>query len=56
MLKCIMKSKHDKASGDDMLRKEVIKSISDVYLSLYLDLFNLIVKSGIVSDTWLAVN
>jgi len=48
--------KNDKPSGDDMVRNEVIKSTSDVYLSLYLDLFNLIVKSGIVSDTWLAVN
>jgi hypothetical protein len=48
--------KNDKASGDDMVRNEVIKSTSDVYLSLYLDLFNLIFKSGIVPDTWLAVN
>ena len=48
--------KNDKPSGDDMVRNEVIKSTSDVYLSLYLDLFNLIVKSGIVPDTWLAVN
>jgi hypothetical protein len=56
ILICIKKSKNDKASGDNMVRNEVIKSTSDVYLSLYLDLFNLIFKSGIVPDTWLAVN
>jgi hypothetical protein len=56
ILICIKKSKNDKASGDNMVRNEVIKSTSDGYLSLYLDLFNLTFKSGIVPDTWLAVN
>jgi hypothetical protein len=51
ILICIKKSKNDNASGDDMVRNEVIKSTSDVYLSIYVDLFNLIFKSGIVPDT-----
>ena len=56
ILTCIKKSKNDKASGDDMVRNEFIKSTSDVFLSLYVDLFNLILKSGIIPDTWIAGN
>ena len=39
-----------------MVRNEFITSTSDVFLSLYVDLFNLILKSGIIPDTWLAGN
>jgi hypothetical protein len=39
-----------------MVRNEFIKSTSDVFLSLYVDLFNLIFKSDIIPDTWLAGN
>ena len=53
---CIKKSKHDKAFGDDMVRNKFIKSTSDVLLSSYVDLFNLIFNSGIISDTLLAGN
>jgi hypothetical protein len=56
ILTCIKKLKNDKASGDDMVRNEFIKSTSDVFLSLYVDLFNLILKSGIIPDTWIAGN
>jgi hypothetical protein len=56
ILTCIKKSKNDKAYGDDMVRNEFIKSTSDVFLSLYVDLFNLIFKSDIFPDTWLAGN
>jgi hypothetical protein len=48
--------KNDKASGDDMVRNEFIKSTSDMFLSLYVDLFNLIFSSGIIPDTWFAGN
>jgi hypothetical protein len=39
-----------------MVRNEFIKSTSDMFLSLYVDLFNLIFTSGIIPDTWLAGN
>ena len=39
-----------------MVRNELIKSTSDVFLSLYVDLFNRMFNSGIISDTWLAGN
>ena len=39
-----------------MVRNEFIQSTSDVFLALYVDLFNLIANSGIISDTWLAGN
>ena len=45
ILICIKKVKNDKASGDDMIRNEFIKSTSDMFLVLYVDLFNLISKS-----------
>ena len=39
-----------------MVRNELIKSTSDVFLSLYVDLVNLIFNSGKIPDTWLAGN
>ena len=39
-----------------MVSNEFIKSTSDVFSSLYVDLFNLIFNSGIIPDTWLAGN
>jgi hypothetical protein len=39
-----------------MERNKFIKSTSDVFLSLYVDLSNLIFSSGIIPDTWLAGN
>jgi hypothetical protein len=39
-----------------MVRNEFIKSTSDMFVSLYVDLFNLIFTSGIIPDTWLADN
>jgi hypothetical protein len=39
-----------------MVRNELIKSTSEVFLSLYVDLFNLILNSGIIPDIWLADN
>ena len=56
ILICIKKLKNDKASGDDMIRNEFIKSTSDMFLVLYVDLFNLISNSGKIPDTWLAGN
>ena len=53
---CIKKLKNDKAPGDDMLRNEFIKSTSDMFLVLYVVLFNLIFNSGKIPDTWLAGN
>ena len=56
ILTCIKKLKNDKASGDDMIRKEFIKSTPDMFLALYVDLFNLIFNSGKIPNTWLAGN
>ena len=56
ILTCIKKLKNDKASGDDMIRNEFIKSTPDMFLALYLDLFNLIFNSGKIPNTWLAGN
>ena len=56
ILTCIKKLKNDKVSGDDMIRNEFIKSTPDMFLALYVDLFNLIFNSGKIPNTWLAGN
>jgi hypothetical protein len=56
ILTCIKKLKNNKGSGDDMIRNEFIKSTSNMFLALYVDLFNLIFNSGKIPDTWLAGN
>ena len=56
ILTCIKKLKNDKASGDDMIRNEFITSTPDMFLALYVDLFNLIFNSGKIPNTWLAGN
>ena len=39
-----------------MVRNEFIKSTSNMFLSSYVDLFNLMFTSGIILDTWLPGN
>jgi hypothetical protein len=39
-----------------MIRNEFIKSTPDMFLALYVDLFNLIFNSGKIPNTWLAGN
>ena len=39
-----------------MIRNEFIKSTPDIFLALYVDLFNLIFNSGNIPNTWLAGN
>jgi hypothetical protein len=39
-----------------MIRNEFIKSTLDMFLALYIDLFNLIFNSGNIPNTWLAGN
>jgi hypothetical protein len=52
ILTCIKKLKNNKGSGDDMIRNEFIKSTSNMFLALYVDLFNLILfKHGMKFET-----
>jgi len=44
-------AKKYKSSTDDMVRKEFIKLTSNMFLSLNIDLFNLIFDSGIIPNT-----
>jgi hypothetical protein len=48
--------KNDKASGDDFIINEYIKSSIDIVLPVYIKMFNCIFSSGIVPDSWLLGN
>jgi hypothetical protein len=43
--------KNDKASGDDFIVKEYIKSSIDLILPVYIKMFNCIFSSGIVLNS-----
>jgi hypothetical protein len=48
--------KNDKASGDDFIVNEYIKSSIDIILAVYIKMFSCIFSSGIVPDSWLLGN
>ena len=57
IVSCVKNFKNDKASGDDFIINEYIKSYIDVILPVYhIKMFNCIFSSGIVPDIWLLGN
>jgi hypothetical protein len=53
IVSCVKYLKNDKASGDDCIVNEYIKSSIDIILPVYINMFNCIFSSGIVPDSWL---
>ena len=49
---CIKNLKNDKASGEDGIINEYIKSTAHQFLNIYEKLFNLIFDCGIISENW----
>jgi hypothetical protein len=56
ILHCVKNLKNEKACGDDINKNEYIKSSIDVFLPVYLKLFNCIFDSGIIPESWLTGN
>jgi hypothetical protein len=56
ILHCVKHLKNEKACGDDIINNEYIKSSIDVFLLVYLKLFNCIFGSGIIPESWLTGN
>lgn len=54
--KCIKGLKNGKASGDDLIINEYIKSTSRMLMPIYVKLFNIIFNTGNVPETWLVGN
>jgi len=54
IFKCIKNLKNNKASDDDCIINEYMKSTSNQFIELYETLFNLIFKSGIIPEMWVS--
>ena len=52
ILCCIKKLKNNKASGDDHIINEYIKSTSGLFLPIYETIFNLIFETVFLPDIW----
>jgi hypothetical protein len=52
ILSCIKKLKNNKASGEDHIINEYIKSTSGLFLPIYEKIFNLIFETGFLPDIW----
>ena len=53
ILKCIKALKNNKCSANDRILNEYIKNSTDVMLPVYVSLFNLILDTGYIPDSWL---
>jgi hypothetical protein len=53
ILSCIKKLKNNKASGEDHIINEYIKSTSGLFFPIYEKIFNLIFETGFLPDIWL---
>ncbi|XP_063436376.1 uncharacterized protein LOC134717812 [Mytilus trossulus] len=52
IMNCIKKLKSNKACGDDMIINDYIKSFSDFLIDVYVELFNLVFRTGIIPESW----
>ena len=56
IFKCIKELKNGKACGDDHIINEYIKSTSNLFMPIYVKLFNIVLDSGNVPELWLIGN
>ena len=54
--KAITDLKNGKASGDDNVINEYIKTTAELFMPIYVKLFNIVFESGIVPELWLVGN
>ena len=54
--KCIKELKNGKACGDDLIINEYIKSTCNIFMPLYVKIFNIIFNSANVPESWLIGN
>ena len=50
--KCIDTLKNNKATGDDQILNEYIKSTADIMIKTYTKLFNVILDTGVIPESW----
>ena len=48
--------KNGKSCGDDLIMNEYIKSTCEIFMPVYVKLFNIIFDSGNVPESWLVGN
>lgn len=53
ILKCVKSLKNDKACADDFIINEYIKSTCNQLLDIYVKLFNIIFKCGLIPESWI---
>jgi hypothetical protein len=53
ILKCVKSLKNDKACADDFIINEYIKSTCNQLLDIYVKLFNIIFKYGLIPESWI---
>ena len=49
---CIKHLKNNKSTGDDSILNEYIKASADIMINIYVKLFNSVLNSGIIPDSW----
>ncbi len=52
VLYCIKRLRNNKAMGDDLILNEYIKSSADILKTIYVKLFNVILNSGKIPESW----
>jgi len=52
ILDCIKNLKNNKATGDDLVLNEYIKSSANIFINVYVKLFNVILNNGIIPEKW----
>ncbi|XP_063404651.1 uncharacterized protein LOC134688110 [Mytilus trossulus] len=56
IFKCIKNLKNGKACGDDFVTNEYIKSTTQMFMPIYVKLFNIVFDTGKVPELWLVGN
>ena len=51
--KCIRRLKNNKSSSNDKIINEYLKNTADIMLPIYVSFFNLLLKTGIIPDSWI---
>ena len=53
ILQCVQSLKNGKAAGDDKIINEYIKTTVYIFMPIYVKLFNKVLNSWCIPDTWL---